>query len=98
MRDFHRRTNEDFDIRYEDRTYDLNKIRTVEIIVSQYGVEDIAHTFLSFGFEGDEYLAMAIKVRKQKGEDYSPRKWIFKQYELHYVVGDVRDLVCRCLC
>jgi hypothetical protein len=30
----------------------------------------IAHVMLSFGFEGKDYLAVSIEMRKEKGESY----------------------------
>ena len=48
---------------------------------------------MSFGFEGEEYVAISIETRKEKNEEYSTIKGFFKQYELIYIVGDERDLV-----
>ena len=38
-------------------------------------------------------MAFSIETRKEKNEDYSTLKGIFKQYELMYIVGDERDLI-----
>src|SRR5262249_50571620 len=53
----------------------------------------IAHVFVSFGFAGDDYLAVSIEVRKSKGKEYSTLKGFFRQYELIYVVADERDVI-----
>ncbi len=53
----------------------------------------VAHTFLSFGFQGGQYLAISIEVRRQRGEAYSPVRDFFNQNEIIYVVGDERDLI-----
>ena len=53
----------------------------------------IAHTFVSFGFGGRDYVAMSAETRTERGEGYSSIKGFFKQYELMYVVGDERDLI-----
>jgi len=53
----------------------------------------IAHVFVSFGFTGDDYLAISIEVRKAKGEGYSTLKGFFRRYELVYVVADERDII-----
>ena len=53
----------------------------------------IAHVFVSFGFTGDDYLAISIEVRKPKGEGYSTLKGFFRQYELVYVAADERDII-----
>jgi hypothetical protein len=53
----------------------------------------IAHTFLSFGFDGGDQLAISIETRKERNEAYSTTKGFFKQYELYYVVADERDVI-----
>jgi hypothetical protein len=87
------RSETDFDVRHEDRTYDLDKLRTADLFVVYWGSPSIAHTMISFGFEGDSYLCISIETRKEKGEDYSAIRGFFKQYELTYVIADERDLV-----
>lgn len=87
------RTETDFDVRYYDRTYDLNSLRTADLFLVYWGSPMIAHTMLSFGFGGDDYVCISIETRKEKGEDYSAIRGFFKQYELTYVVADERDVV-----
>jgi hypothetical protein len=53
----------------------------------------VAHTFLSFGFEGGDYLAVSVEIRKEAGEAFSPWRGLYRNYELMYVLGDERDLV-----
>jgi len=48
---------------------------------------------MSFGFSGDDYLAVSVEIRKEKGEEFSPWKGLARQYELMYVIGDERDLI-----
>jgi hypothetical protein len=87
------RTETDFDVRHYDRTYDLDRLRTVDLFVVYWGSPWIAHIMLSFGFEGDDYVCISIETRKQKGQQYSTIKGFFRQYELTYVIADERDLV-----
>ena len=61
-------------------------------VVERFGAGGLAHTFLSFGF-GDEYIAISIEIRKEKGETFSPLKGMLREYELMYVIGDERDLI-----
>jgi hypothetical protein len=80
--------------RYYHQTYDLRKLDSVDLFVVPFrGTPSLAHTMLSFGFQGEEYLAISVEVRKEKGETYSPWLGMLGQYELTYVVGDERDLV-----
>lgn len=54
---------------------------------------DTAHTFLSFEFEGDQFVSISVEIRKEKGEVYHPIKGLFNKYELMYVVADERDTI-----
>ena len=38
----------------------------------------IAHTIISFGFGGQDYLAISIEARKEMGEGYSSIKDFFR--------------------
>lgn len=87
------RTETDFDVRHYDRTYDLDKLHTADLFIVYWGSPMIAHTIMSFGFEGQDYLCISIETRKEKGEDYSNIAGFFKQYELTYVIADERDLI-----
>jgi len=92
IRNFDYRTETDFTPAYYDRTYDLNKLDSGDLIAVYWMGPAIAHLFLSFGF-GDDHLAISIEARKEKGEGYSSAKGFFRQYELYYVVADERDVV-----
>lgn len=79
---------------YYDKTFDLNKIKSVDFILEPFSdFAGAAHTFLSFGFENDEYIAISIEIRKEKGEEFSVLKGLFNKYEIMYVVADERDVV-----
>jgi hypothetical protein len=87
------RSETDFTMRLEDRELDLSKIRSLDVFLIYWGSPAIAHTIMSWGFEGDEYLAISIETRKEKGESYSALRGFFRQYEIIYVVADERDVV-----
>lgn len=89
------RTTSDYDVHYYDKTFDLSKIESVWYMVepfSGYGA-GAAHTLVSFGFEGGEYVAISAEIRKEKGESFSALKGILRQYELIYVIADERDVI-----
>jgi Domain of unknown function (DUF4105) len=65
----------------------------VDLISSYWRSEAIAHIFGSFGFGGQEYVAISAEIRKARGQDYSTLKGFFKQYTLFYVVADERDVI-----
>ncbi|NLT23561.1 MAG: DUF4105 domain-containing protein [Syntrophorhabdus sp.] len=87
------RTETDYTVRHYDRTFDLARMKSVDLFVVYWGSPLIAHTMLSFGFAGGDYVCFSIETRKEVGEEYSSIKGFFKQYELTYIIGDERDLV-----
>jgi hypothetical protein len=93
IRNCNYRSETDFDVRYYDKAYDLDKLRTADLYMVYWGSPHMAHTMVSFGFEGGDYVCFSIETRKEKGEGYSAVKGLFRQFELIYVVGDERDLV-----
>lgn len=87
------RSETDYTVRLEDRDLDLSKLRSLDLFLVYWGSPLIAHTIMSWGFEGDQYLAISIETRKEKGESYSALRGFFRQYELTFVVADERDVV-----
>ena len=87
------RSETDYTVHHYDKTFDLAKLQSVDFFVVYWGSPMIAHTMMSFGFEGGDYVCFSIETRKEKGETYSAIKGFFRQFELTYVVGDERDLV-----
>jgi hypothetical protein len=93
VRNFGYRAVDDFDERWETRVYDLNALRGVDFVLSYWSSPHIAHTIVSWQFEGAPPLAVSIETRKEIGESYSALRGFFRAYELYYVVADERDLV-----
>ncbi len=93
IRNFDYRSETDFTPAYYDKSFDVRELRSVDLVTSYWTGPAIAHVFVSFGFTGDDYLAISIEVRKPKGEGYSTLKGFFRQYELVYVVADERDVI-----
>lgn len=88
------RTGDDYTPAYDARTFDLTRLRSVWFAVSPFAdFAGGAHTFLSFGFDGDEFVAISVEARKERGESYSPWKGLLRGYELMYVVADERDVI-----
>jgi len=94
IRNFSYVTKSDYTPAYYDKTFDLDTVKRVWYIVEPFsGFPGAAHTFLSFEFNDDEFLAISVEIRKEKGESFSPFKGLLKSYELMYVAGDERDLI-----
>ena len=93
VRNFDYRTEMDFTPRWEDRTYDLRKLDSVDLVATYWAGKAIAHIMLSFGFGGKDYVTFSIETRKERDESYSTIAGFFRQYELVYVVADERDVI-----
>jgi hypothetical protein len=90
------RTYDDFDVYYYDKTFDLSKLTTVDLIVVPFNeMPGIAHTMLSFGFEDKDYVAVSVEIRREKGEKYNVVSGFLRQYELMYVVADEHDVITK---
>lgn len=93
IRDFDYKSTTDYQARYYDKTFDLDKLQTADLFHIFWGPKLIAHTMMSFGFGEQGYVCISVETRKEYGESYSAVKGFFRQFELFYVVGDERDLV-----
>ncbi|MFZ0613462.1 MAG: DUF4105 domain-containing protein, partial [Desulfobacterales bacterium] len=82
IRNLNYRTETDFDVRYFDKTFDLGRLQSVDLIAVYWMGDAIAHVMVSFGFQEQDFVTFSIETRKEKGEDYSTLKGFFKQYEL----------------
>lgn len=88
------RSTTDYDVHWEERSYELSKLESVWFVVEPFSNwRGPAHTFLSFGFDNGEYIGISVEIRKEKGESFSPLKGLLRQYELIYVIGEERDLI-----
>ena len=94
IRNFDYKTTDVFSVRYYDKTFDLNKLETVDYILSYWdGLEAVAHVIISFGFDDGKYLAVSVETRLEQGEPQTGLGGFFKQYELIYILGDEKDLL-----
>jgi hypothetical protein len=93
VRNIDYRSETDYTPRWEDRTYDLSKLRGIDVMLVYWGSPAIAHGMVAFDFGDDNYLDVSIETRKEKHETYSALEGFFRQYELIYIFADERDVV-----
>jgi hypothetical protein len=94
IRNFHYRSETDYDKSYYDSEFDLSDLTSVDFVMVPFPTNpDAAHTFLSFGFLDGRYLAISPEARKEKGEKYSAAKGLLHNYELIYIVADEKDVI-----
>jgi hypothetical protein len=86
-------------INHYDKTFDLNKLKQAYYIVQPFAFfKLVAHTFVSFEFEDNNFLSISVEIRKKKNEKKLSfkelyLKGLFNKYELIYVVGDEKDVI-----
>lgn len=83
----------EFTPRFETRTYDLSQLTSIDFFFANWGLKDVSHAMISFGFGKDQYLCLSIETRKKMGDAYSAIKGFFRQYELIYILGSEKDLI-----
>ena len=93
IRNFDYRTETDFTPAYYDATFDANKLNSVDLFAIYWMGPAVAHGIISFGFADGQYLAVSIEARSPHGAGYSTVAGFFRQYEVHYVVADERDVI-----
>ena len=93
VRDFDWRTDTDFTEKWSKRSYDLSKLKTLDLFLAYWGGPEMAHVIMSFGFEGGEYLAWSVEVRREKTSEFSPIADAFKSHTLVYLATTERDSV-----
>jgi hypothetical protein len=79
--------------RWERRSYNLDAIESVDLVLTYWAGPAIAHTMVSFGFSDGEYLIFSVGIRPSDGEAYSSLAGFFKSYELILTAADERDAI-----
>ena len=92
VRNFDWITETEFLPRWERRSYNLDTIESLDLVLTYWAGPAIAHTMLSFGFSNGEHLVFSIGIRPAKGESYSSLAGFFKSYELIVTAADAHDL------
>ena len=78
---------------YEDRTFDLGKLSSLDYFLAHWSGPLIGHTLVSFGFDDGQFLALSVEARLRGWQSYSPTRGLFRAYELLFVLGDERDII-----
>ncbi len=94
VRNFSYTSTTDYTPNYYDTTVDISKVKKVYFIVEPFsGYRGAAHTFLSFEFPDNKFIAISVEIRKEKGESFSAVDGLFRNYEITYVIADERDAI-----
>ncbi len=93
VRNFDWRSATDFTPRWETRSYALDRLERIDMILSYWSNASIAHMIVSFGFDDGEHVAFSVEIRREQHEEFSEIAGFFKQYELSVIAADERDVV-----
>lgn len=93
VRNFNWRSDNDYDIRWETRRYDLDHLASADLILSSWGMPGIVHALVSFGFDDGTHVVFSVEVRRQRGQAFSSIGGFFKHFERTIVAADERDIV-----
>lgn len=93
VRNFDWRTVTDYTPRWENRTYNLQKLISVDLILADAPLPAIAHPLISFGFEDGSFVTFSNEIRREKDESVSEIGGLFKQYEAAIIAADERDSI-----
>jgi hypothetical protein len=93
VRNFDWRTNDDYTQRWETRVYHLDRLDSVDMVMSYWDGWAIAHMLVSFGFDDGQYVAFSVEVRREKNKNYSEIGGFFKRYGLSIIAADERDVI-----
>lgn len=93
VRNFTWRSENDHDIRWETRTYDLDQLASADAVLSYWGSAAIAHAMISFGFSDGRHVVFSVEIRKKRGQQYSAIGGFFKQFDMILTAADERDII-----
>lgn len=93
VRNFNWRSEEDYDIRWETRRYDLDHLTNADLILSSWGMPGIVHALVSFGFDDGSHVVFSVEVRRQQNQSFSSIGGFFKHFERIIVAADERDII-----
>jgi hypothetical protein len=93
VRDFDWRTDHDFTEKWSKRSYDLSKLKTLDLFLAYWAGPEMAHVIMSFGFEDGEHIAWSVEVRRERTSEFSPIADAFKSHTLVYLATTERDSV-----
>lgn len=94
VRDTDQHADGTYEVGFLDREIDLRRVKSVWFGVQQFiSWRGGSHTFVSFGLEGDDYLAISVEARRGEGKPFHPLRGMFRQCGLIYVVGSEFDII-----
>src|SRR5260221_11743003 len=95
VRNFDWRSNTDYTQRWETRSYRLDGLNSVDMIMSYWTGPAIAHMLISFGFDGGEHVVLSVEIRRERIENFSEIGGFFKEIQLSGIAAHEPDAIPR---
>lgn len=82
-------------INYLDKEYRLSEFKRAWYGISHFGGNNMAHVFLSFEFENQDYLVVSIEARLEKkhSDGYDPIAGAFRSFNKMVVISTEQDVI-----
>jgi hypothetical protein len=93
VRNFDWRSDTDYTQRWETRSYELDHLDSVDMVMSYWSGKAIAHMLISFGFDDGRHVVFSVEIRREKTESFSEIGGFFKEFELSIIAADERDVI-----
>lgn len=93
VRDFRWTSEDTYQVRWANPSYDLSHLRRADAIVSYWGLRSIAHAMVSFAFDDGRHLVFSVEIRKKRGQAFSAIGGFFKQYEMILIAATEPDII-----
>jgi len=87
------RTETDYTPKYDTRTFDLARLRGLDLFLTYWGSPSMAHPILSFDFGEQGHVCFSIETRPEHGEAYDAIAGLYRQFELICIAADERDVI-----
>ena len=80
LRDFKYRSEHNYDVNYINAEYDLDKLDSLDLIMSHWdGMDNVAHTLLCFNFSDGKTAVLSVEMRCPDGISRAYPTTFFKQ-------------------
>ncbi len=81
VRDFDWRTDDDFTEKWSKRSYDLSKLKTLDLFLAYWAGPEMAHVIMSFGFEnGEHHRVVGRGAAREDRRVFAGRRRLQKSY------------------
>ena len=85
VRNFKHHARDEFDERWESRTFHLSKLRGLDYFQSNFYGDILAHPILSFDFGDEGRICLSVETRREVGEKFTPFGGLYKIFDLQYI-------------